>query len=407
MNWTLCARKRSIIEAISAGLAVLAVVCGAAALSAQKPRYAVVDLGPSGPAGQPFHISNNGFISAAVGFPDGTDRSVIYFHGHTIDISSPGLGGANSMPFGINLWGQAAGAAETATPDPVGEDFCGFASLGLASAGNTCLPFVLQNGRMVALPTLSDNQGHNGVANAINDFGVVAGAAENTTVEPGCPSYDPSNLQFQQMQFKPVAWKQGKAMELPTIGSDAVGTALAINNAGEVAGTSGNCAVFNFQFLIPIHPVHAVFWEADGTATDLGSLGGTDQSLNGNIALGINKYSQVVGLASLADNVTFHGFVWSRQTGTMQDLGTAPGVANSSAIAINDQGVAVGVSVDATHFEATIWQNGVATDLNTLVPANSSLYLLIACSINSHGQIIGFAIGNDGQLHGYQLNPMG
>jgi hypothetical protein len=34
---------------------------------------------------------------------------------------------------------------------------------------------------MTPLPTLANNHGNNGVAAAINDFGEVAGAAENTT----------------------------------------------------------------------------------------------------------------------------------------------------------------------------------------------------------------------------------
>jgi len=367
------------------------------------PRYTVVDLGPSGPAGQPFHLTNNGFISAAVGQSDGTDHSVIYFHGQTFDISSPGLGGANSMAFGINAGGHAVGAANTSTPDPMGEDFCGFTSLGLSSAGTSCVPFATQGGHMTSLPMLDG--GHNGAANSINDSGDIAGASENSMTDASCPTYDPSLLQFQRMQFKPVVWRQGEVTELPTVAGDSAGTVLSLNNAGEAAGTTGPCSTFNFQLLISMHPAHAVLWERDGTATDLQSLGGDAQAAAGNIALGINNSGHVVGFSSLADDVTFHAFEWSKETGTMKDLGAAPGITNSSAIAINDRGTSVGVSTDATHFAATVWNDGVATDLNTLIPADSSLYLLIGCSINSRGQIIGLAIGNDGQLHGYELDP--
>jgi len=369
------------------------------------PRYTVVDLGPSGPAGQPFHISNNGFVAAAVGQPDGTDHAVIYFHGQTFDISSPGLGGANSMAFGINAGGHAVGTASTSTPDPMGEDFCGFAELGVSSAGTNCLPFVSYGGKMVALPTLDNNRGANGTANSINQSGEIAGTAENSSMESSCPTYDPSQGQFQRMQFKPVVWQGGLAVELPTVAGDPVGMAMYLNNSGEAVGATGSCTAFNFQILAPIHPAHAVLWEQDGTATDLQSLGGDAQAAAGNIAMGINNAGHVVGFSSLADDVTFHAFEWSKETGTMKDLGAASGITNSAAIAINDRGTSVGVSTDATHFAATVWDHGVATDLNTLVPADSSLYLLIGCSINSRGQIIGLAIGNDGQLHGYELDP--
>jgi probable HAF family extracellular repeat protein len=386
-------------------LAGLAATAGSAAQAAEKPLYKLVDLGPSGPAGQPFHVTSNGLISAAVGASDGSDHSVIYFHGHMIDISKPGLGGANSMAFGANGWGRIVGGANTAAEDPAGEDFCGFQTLGLPSATTTCLAYLWQNGRMTALPTLDDNRGNNGVANSINDRGEVVGSAENTTLESTCPAYDPAQMQFQRYQFKPVLWRNGVVTELATVGGDPVGTALYINNKGQAAGTSGTCSVFNAQFLLPIHPVHAVVWEADGAAVDLKSLGGNDVSVAGNLALGINNAGHVVGFSSLADNVTFHAFLWSKEAGRMLDLGTAPGVANSSAIAINDSNVAVGVSTDAAHFLATIWTHGVATDLNSLIPANSPLYLLIACSINANGQIIGLAVDADGNLHGYELNP--
>ena len=309
------------------------------------------------------------------------------------------------MAFGNNRWGQVVGGANTNTEDPAGEDFCGFRTLGLPSATTTCLPYLWQNGKMTALPTLDGNRGNNGVANAINDFGEAAGASENTSTEPSCPAFDPVQMQFQQYQFKPVVWRHGTVTELSTVEGDRVGTALAINDMGQVVGGSGACSTFNVQFLISIHPQHAIFWDKDGTAIEIPTLGGNEQGVFGNLALGINVSAQVVGFSSLPDNVTFHGFLWTRETGTI-DLGTVPGVANSSAIAINESGVAVGVSTDATHFLAAIWKHGKATDLNTLIPADSPLYLLIACSINSRGQIIGLAVDGSGNLHGYELDPL-
>ena len=45
------------------------------------------------------------------------------------------------------------------------------------------------------------------------------------------------------------------------------------------------------------------------------------------------------------------------------------------------------------------------TDLNSLVPANSPLHLMLACAINSSGQIVGFAVTSSGEGHEFLLSP--
>jgi probable HAF family extracellular repeat protein len=47
------------------------------------------------------------------------------------------------------------------------------------------------------------------------------------------------------------------------------------------------------------------------------------------------------------------------------------------------------------------------TDLNSLAPANSSLYLLTAFAINDSGEIVGFGATEDGDLHGFLAAPCG
>jgi probable HAF family extracellular repeat protein len=390
---------------LGAALALVAAPLFAAAQSTHPARYRLVDLGVAGPAGQPFHIANNGSITAAVGAADGTNHATIYFHQRVIDISKPGLGGVNSEALGDNGWGQVVGAANSAHADPNGEDFCGFQTMGLPSASNSCAPFLWQNGKMVALPTLDGNRANNGVANSINDFGEVAGASETTSPDPGCPSYNPASLQFQVEQARPVVWKSGEIHELDTVGGDADGSAVTVNNRGQVAGSTGTCAAYSFSLGYPMHPLHAVLWEKDGTANDLGSLGGDEHSAWGNDAEGLNNAGHVVGASSLADDETYHAYIWTKEAGKMVDLGTAPGVANSMAIAINASDEVVGISMDATHFTATLWKHGVAADLNTLIPANSALYLLAGCSINDGGEIIGLAVDETGAYHGYELIP--
>src|ERR1019366_3421912 len=125
-----------------------------AALATAQPRFTVTDLGAVGQAGQPFVITNNGLVSGAAAFPDNTLHGVLWYRGRMLDIGTPGLKGPNSMAIGVNQRGQAVGEAGTHSPDPKGEDFCGFAALGLPSSGTTCLPFLWQNGVMHPLPTL-------------------------------------------------------------------------------------------------------------------------------------------------------------------------------------------------------------------------------------------------------------
>jgi probable HAF family extracellular repeat protein len=77
----------------------------------------------------------------------------------------------------------------------------------------------------------------------------------------------------------------------------------------------------------------------------------------------------------------------------MHDLGTLPGDAVSEALGINDKGQVVGMSCTAGFAvcRAFLWQDGVMTDLNTLVAGGSHLLLVFANDINSSGKIAGGA----------------
>jgi probable HAF family extracellular repeat protein len=130
----------------------------------------------------------------------------------------------------------------------------------------------------------------------------------------------------------------------------------------------------------------------------------------GTAAKDLNSRGDVVGYSSLADNATVNAFLWTRGTGKMKALAPIKGNVNSIAIALNDSDVVVGSSINSTFtaLTATIWKNGVPTNLNTLIPANSSLYLIFGCSINSRGQILGLATNLAGTVyHAYELIPAG
>jgi uncharacterized membrane protein len=363
--------------------------------------YALSDLGPVGPTpGQPFHLTDNGLISGSAAY-NGKEQATLWYKRWKANI---GMSGGNSVAFGINQLGQAVGEADTATPDPNGEDFCGFAFFGFPS-GKTCLPFLWQGGVMTALPTLKDKNGKNGsngAANIINSSGEVVGLAENTTLDKTCPAYDPALGQTQKFQTKPVIWTHAQIYELPTLGGDPDGVALAINEKGQVAGGSGDCAPFNPASFLYIEPVHAILWE-NGKPTDLMSLGGA----TGNLAYGVNNSGEVAGASDLAGDAIFHGFLWTKETGRMQDLAPFSQDVYSVGLAINDPGVVVGASLDAKfNSRAVGWDHGTPIDLNSRIPHNSTLYLLLACSINSRGEIIGLAVDTKtGETHGYLARP--
>jgi probable HAF family extracellular repeat protein len=363
------------------------------AIAQPPPRYTVTDLGPVGAApGQPFFVAPNGLI-AGTAATNGPTNAMLWYKKLKLNIAKPGLGGANSVAFAVDGAGQAVGEAETSVVDPKGEDFCGFKAMGLPSAGNSCLPFLWQNGAMTALPTLG---GNNGAVNQINKNGEMAGLAETARPDPDCPAP-------QVLHFKPVTWASGKIHELVTLDGDRDGAAFAINDHGQVAGASGQCSAFNPNLLENFLPLHALLWQGD-IVTDLGNLGGTGQGF-GNLALNLNNQGQVIGQSDLAGDANFHAFLWTKETG-IQDLGTLPGDVNSVAVGINDSGEIVGPSLDANfNPHPYLWQNGVMTNLNSLIPANSPLYLLLACSINSSGEIVGLAVTSTGEYHGYLATP--
>ena len=386
-------KSQTLLSLSASILTALAVPLTAAAQDAQQrplpaAHYTVSDLGTlsGGNFSQPFFITKNGRVAGSSNLADGSSHAVVWANKQAADLGA--LGGSNSIAFGVNNYGQAVGEAETPASDPNGEDFCGFGTHLI------CLPFEAANGVMSPLPTLG---GNNGAANAISNRGKVGGFAENSTADPGCPSP-------QVLQFKPVLWEKGVIHRLPTVGGDPDGVVYNLNDNGEVVGASGTCTTFNPNFLNNLLAVHALLWE-NGKATDLGNLGGQTGQAGGNAAYNVNNRGQVVGGSDLEGDTTFHAFLWTRKTG-MQDLGTLSGDLASNGISINDGGSVVGVSLDANfNPRAFLWENGVMTDLNTLVAADSPLYLLTGCSINSRGEITGLGLTSTGEIHSYLATP--
>jgi probable HAF family extracellular repeat protein len=376
----------------------------AALAVAQTPSYTVTDLGPAGnPFSQAGYVNNNGFVAGLTTVASGAQHAMLWYEGISGDIGVPGLGGPNSGAGGVNNFGQVIGGAETSSKDPNNENFCGYGT------GLQCEVFLWQDGVITQLPTLG---GVNAGYGSINNRGEVAGYAETNTRDPKCPSGVALNGSGPQvLDYEAVIWGpgQGQIRQLSPPPGDTVGVAFWINDNGQAVGMSGTCA--NTQLPGPAAGPHAVLWE-NGTVTDLGNLGGTANPALlgvGNAALAINNQGQVVGTSALAGSTTHHAFLWNWETG-MQDLGTLPGDLVSAGLGINNRGEVIGNSIAPPGLpmgnpRPFLWKNGVMTDLNTFVPANSPLQLLTASAINDLGQITGFGVTSTGEIHAYLASP--
>lgn len=331
----------------------------------QQPAYDVINLGT--PLGGSFAISGGisplGFLGGYANVTgDASQHAVLWYINKTKDLGT--LGGPNSA-----LLNQFSGFSETATKDPLGQDWCE------TGTGLTCLPITVKNGQAVSLPLLG---GNNGVGSGNNDLGQVAGSSQTKTLDPSClVGGEPVSPAFQTQQAVPVVWTNGRARQLPLPSGDSEGSANAINNLGQATGSTGDC--------LTTPATHAVLWK-DGKTIDLGNLGGVY-----NNPFAINDLTQVTGASDLAGDLNSHAFLW--QDGVMKDLGTLPGDYYSAGFSINNRGQVVGQSCDASlsTCRGFLWQNGKMTDLNTLIPASSPLYIYYAATIDDFGVIVGYA----------------
>lgn len=368
------------------------------------PHYSVTDLGAlgSGTLASSFDMNYLGWVAGSSNLaPGGPQHAFVWYgHGPLKDLGT--LDGAacpqcNSAADGPNLLGETAIGSEISTPDPDGEDFCAYGThlecRGVVSIGN----------KLVALHNLPG--GHNANAFGINDLGELVGFAENGIRDSSCATATP----YQVFQFQAVKWEpNGEIVELSPLkrAGDTVAFAMGVNDLGQVVGSSGTCAT---QGLPPlnVNGLHAVLWERDGTPVYLGTLG-DDMNTASNNASSINNLGQVVGTSQFTDG-TVHSFFWSKATG-MQGLEPLPGAFATVAgccRTINDHGEIVGFAFDSAGPHAVVWIDKKIRDLNTLIPADSPLYLLNASSINDSGEITGQAcvLPDCSVLHAFLARP--
>lgn len=342
--------------------------------------YDVLNLGNplGGTYGQGSSITNSGQVGGFDALPGNTVMHAVRWRNGYAPQDLGTLGGPNSAIAWPNRndSGAMAGVAETSTAQPKGEYWsCSLAVFYLAPpTGNVCLGFRWKDGTMTALPTLG---GDNGFATGINNRGQIVGWAENAVHDPTCNA--PQVLQFEAVMWGP----KGQVTQLPPIGNDPDGAATAINQKGQVIGISGLCA----NAIGGASAEHMALWQ-NNMVTSLPTLGGQYW----NTPMDINEKGGVTGFSDLpgdsAASPNFNAFIWTKRRGTV-NLGTLLGDVLSEGLGINDKDQVVGASYPSTR--AFIWQNGVITDLNSLVAPGTSLVLIDAQEINDAGAITGEA----------------
>ena len=96
------------------------------ALAQKSPRYTVTDLGTlGGTFSIAYGVSNTGWVKGFATLPrERAEHAVLWGIGVKTDLGT--LGGRNSFAYGtVNDSGDAVGASETSTKDPLREDYCG------------------------------------------------------------------------------------------------------------------------------------------------------------------------------------------------------------------------------------------------------------------------------------------
>lgn len=161
------------------------------------------------------------------------------------------------------------------------------------------------------------------------------------------------------------------------------GSAMSINNRGQVAGRAQFTADQGFPLPTPGIPLgRAFFWDAATGLQLLGTLGGGFSQ-----ATGINDAGQVAGSAEDPFGIP-RAFLWDETHG-LQDLGTLGGL-YSFANAINESGQVVGYAGTADEKQqAFLWDP--VTGMHDLGAGNFSGSR--AFGLNSVGQVVGSLLG--------------
>jgi probable HAF family extracellular repeat protein len=183
-------------------------------------------------------------------------------------------------------------------------------------------------------------------------------------------------------------------------------TASGINDHGVIVG-SAQLSPDPSSFYDP--PSHAFLRSADGTITDLGTLGepaNPNSARSGSGATGINNNGDIIGLSQNGHGSTYYAF-YLPNGGSMQAISTGNGFA-SMPYGLNSSGAVVGSTLfdgagGITH--GFLFSGGNLFDLNNLLDPTVDLNMVItqATGINDLGYISANARDYEGNSHALLL----
>jgi probable HAF family extracellular repeat protein len=345
---------------ISSRLAAIGLVLCASAqedptVSAQPhAQYQVTDLGTlGGNRSSAYGVNNRGQVVGVAETAAGEMHAFLWNSGTMADLGT--LGGRTSYAYRIDDNGTVVGRAE--------------------STNGKFRAFVAKFGGALAdiTPDTPTDRLPYAAAHAVNRLGTVVGYA----AQPG------NHMTTVNRNFK-----HGDAMaeELGNFGGE-TSVVMAVNESGQTVGS----------YSLDSHADYAdrrAFIATGNTAVNLGTLGGRVS-----LPMDINNSGDVVG-KSQTESGEFHGFVYS--AGALIDIGVLAGGGQSFAYGINNRGDVVGAADSGGTLHAVIYEKGVLTDLNSLIPAGSGWVLTEARGITENGQIVGTGVLN-GQERAFLL----
>ncbi|MGA7724291.1 MAG: immunoglobulin domain-containing protein [Opitutaceae bacterium] len=278
------------------------------------------------------------------------------------------LGGGNSYGMGINNAGTVVGYSTLV--GTIDAQYLSFPGSNVPQGYTSLIhAFSYSNGVMTDLGTAG---GMASSAQAINNAGTITGW-----------------LITAAGSYHPFSYSNGVMTDLGLQTSYNFQTQFdCINNVGGAAGSDQNFHAFVY---------------VNGVGTSLATLGGPR-----GYATGINDSGIVVGWSDANDSnpAQSHAFSYNIGTGVMTDLGTLNGSTFSTADAINQAGVAAGFAIDGPngYNHAVLFSNGNVTDLGTL---GLEYPYSIANAINNAGVVVGFCSMGGEVGSGYPVGVQG
>lgn len=256
--------------------------------------------------------------------------------------------------------------------------------------------FIWQNGIMTDLGTLA---GITGNALGINNNGEIVGTSKSSDGTTHAVVWKNGSIndlgsgvaisindsgQIVGWSFsKATLWQNDEAVNLLPVGYSE--QARCINNSGIIVGASGGCGGF--------------IWE-NGNITYLAEYDAYNEQLVGIVgALSINDNNQIAGTYYGYGSSNSHAGLWD--DGITTDLGTILKNSISGAYDINNSGQVAGWSVVTNNIKhACLWSDGAIIDLGAIT-GNSE-----ARSINDDGLVVGWSVTSDGNCHACLWQPV-